>query len=123
MYVTSTQTCNFCKLIYNIGMYKNHTPSDFKKYFGLPEDYKVDGVFTYGSWRKKEHKELLKQIIKELGYNVEYEKFVWVDFDNKFEGGHNCFNGTAKHGHGFFLPPEDLEFVNKILTIKQWKKK
>ena len=52
-----------------------------------------------------------------------YEKFVGVDFDNKFEGGHNCFNGTAKHGHGFFLPPEDLEFVNKILTIKQWKKK
>lgn len=54
-------------------MYKSHTVDDFKKYFGLPKDYKVDGVFSYGSWRKGEHKEILKEIIHELGYEVEYE--------------------------------------------------
>lgn len=55
-------------------MYKSHTIDDFKKYFGLPEDYKVDGVLSYGSWRKNEHKELLKEIISEQGYKVEYER-------------------------------------------------
>ncbi len=55
-------------------MYKSHTVEDFKKYFGLPRDYKVDGVFCYGSWRKNEHKELLKEIINEQGFQVEYEQ-------------------------------------------------
>ncbi|HBC72257.1 MAG: Purine or other phosphorylase family 1 [Candidatus Amesbacteria bacterium GW2011_GWB1_47_19] len=41
-------------------MYKSHTVEDFKKYFGLPKEYKVD-------------KRLLKEIIKEQGYDVEYE--------------------------------------------------
>lgn len=55
-------------------MYKSHTVGDFKKYFGLPKDYKVDGVFCYGSWRKNEHKKLLKEIINEQGFEVEYER-------------------------------------------------
>lgn len=55
-------------------MYKGHTVTDFKKYFGLPKDYKVDGVLSYGSWRKDEHKELLKEIIGEQGFQVEYEQ-------------------------------------------------
>lgn len=55
-------------------MYKGHTVADFKKYFGLPKNYKVDGVLSYGSWRKAEHKELLKEIIREQGFEVEYEQ-------------------------------------------------
>jgi purine-nucleoside phosphorylase len=54
-------------------MYKHHTLNDFITYFGLPQDYKVDGILLYGSWRKNEHKKLLKEIIKEQGYLVEYE--------------------------------------------------
>jgi len=55
-------------------MYKSHTVEDFKKYFGLPMDYKVNGVLCYGSWRKNEHKKLLKQIIREQGFKVKYEQ-------------------------------------------------
>lgn len=55
-------------------MYKNHTVEEFKKYFDLPINYTVQGVFCYGSWRKNEHKKLLKQIIKEQGFKVEYEQ-------------------------------------------------
>ncbi len=55
-------------------MYKSHSAADFKKYFGLPQNYKVDGVLLYGSWRKSEHKELLKEIIDEQGFKVEYEQ-------------------------------------------------
>ncbi len=55
-------------------MYKGHTVDDFRKYFGLPENYKVDGILSYGSWRKSEHKELLKEIIQEHGFKVEYEQ-------------------------------------------------
>jgi len=54
-------------------MYKSHTVEDFKKYFGLPKNYKVDGILCYGTWREKEHKKILKEIIKEQGYKVEYE--------------------------------------------------
>ena len=54
-------------------MYKKHTNEDFKKYFGIPLDYKVDGVLSYGSWRKTEHKDIVRKIIKELGLKVEYE--------------------------------------------------
>lgn len=55
-------------------MYKSHTVENFKKYFGLPKEYKVDGVLCYGSWRKDEHKKLVKKIIKEQGFKVEYEQ-------------------------------------------------
>lgn len=55
-------------------MYKSYKISDFKKYFGLPKDYKVDGILFYGSWRKEAHKELLKEIIKEEKFEVEYEQ-------------------------------------------------
>ena len=55
-------------------MYKGNTVADFKKYFGLPKDYKIDGVLSYGSWRKDEHKDLLRKIINEQGFQVEYEQ-------------------------------------------------
>ena len=55
-------------------MYKSHTVEDFKKYFGLPEDYTIDGVLSYGTWRKNEHKKLLKEILTEKGLWVEYEQ-------------------------------------------------
>lgn len=55
-------------------MYRSYTVADFKEYFDLPDNHKVDGVLFYGSWRKNEHKDLLKKIIQEQGFQAEYEQ-------------------------------------------------
>ena len=44
-------------------MYKSYTATEYKKYIGLPSDYKVDGMLIYGTWNKNKQLQILKQVI------------------------------------------------------------
>ncbi len=50
-------------------MYKKITEEEYKKYLGLPKDYKVDMLIAMGHWDRKGEQERFKKIIKELSSN------------------------------------------------------
>ena len=47
---------------------------------------------------------------------------IGIEFDKELPNGHTC-RGHARHFHGFYLPPEQIEQTNKLLTAKEWKQK
>ncbi len=53
-------------------MYKTFTASEHKKRYGLPEDYRVDGMLCYGTWDQDQHLEIFKDTIKRSGKQFEY---------------------------------------------------
>jgi len=55
-------------------MYKAFTASDFKKMFKLPDDYKVEGLLSYGAWDRNKHDQKIQEIIKELGISFSTRK-------------------------------------------------
>ena len=46
-------------------MYKSFTADEFKKYFSLPEGYKVEGLLSYGAWDEEKHRSKIKRILEE----------------------------------------------------------
>jgi purine-nucleoside phosphorylase len=48
-------------------MYKNFTGQEYKKFIGLPDDYKIDGMLIYGTWQKQKQFLILEQALKDLG--------------------------------------------------------
>lgn len=53
-------------------MYKSFTIEDWKQYFGLPNDYRVDGMLCYGTWDKDKQVKIFKNIIEQSGRQYSY---------------------------------------------------
>jgi len=51
-------------------MYKAFTASDFRKMFGLPDDYVVEGFLSYGAWNVEKQHLKIKEVLK--GLEVDY---------------------------------------------------
>ena len=51
--------------------------------------------------------------------NIYSKLCIGVDFDRALESSHDC-HGTAREGHGFYLHPDRIKHVEKILNIKEW---
>ncbi len=71
-------------------MYKTFTANEYKKFLGLPEDYKVDGMLCYGTWDKEKQIKIFKEILKGTGKNFTYgtlpnflERLVEFSIDGK----------------------------------------
>jgi len=52
-------------------MYRSYTAADYKKHLGLPDDYRVDGFFTYGTWNRTKQTAILNQVIGRMDKKVE----------------------------------------------------
>lgn len=46
-------------------MYKSFTDEEFRRYFSLSEDYKVEGLLSYGAWDEEKHRSKIKKIIED----------------------------------------------------------
>jgi purine-nucleoside phosphorylase len=53
-------------------MYKTLTAEDYKSFLGLPSDYRVDGMLSYGTWDRVKQTEIFKTLLKKSGKNFEY---------------------------------------------------
>ncbi|MDE1975362.1 MAG: hypothetical protein KGI49_02530 [Patescibacteria group bacterium] len=47
-------------------MYKSFTAQEFKKMLSLPEDYRIDGLLTYGAWDEPKHHAKLRKALDGL---------------------------------------------------------
>lgn len=48
-------------------MYKSFSAQDFRKQFGLPDDYHIEGFLSYGAWDRDKHARKLEETLKSLG--------------------------------------------------------
>jgi len=48
-------------------MYKSLTAEEHKKYFSLPQNYKVDGFLSYGAWDEEKHRDKIKKTLENMG--------------------------------------------------------
>jgi AMP nucleosidase len=62
-------------------MYKTFTTTEWKKLFGLPEDYKVEGFLIYGTWNKEKQLGIFKEALTSLKLSFEINKL--PDFLNE----------------------------------------
>lgn len=53
-------------------MYKAFSAADYKAHLGLPEDYRVDGMLSYGTWDRDKQIELFKGFLMNSGKQFEY---------------------------------------------------
>jgi len=71
-------------------MYKAMTPTDYKKFLSLPDDYQVEGFLSYGAWDGDKHRENIVKTLKDLNIQFTtqtYEGFLMhvleIKIDNK----------------------------------------
>ncbi len=48
-------------------MYKSHSAEDYKKYFGLPKNYKIDAILVSGTFSQKLELANLQKVLGLLG--------------------------------------------------------
>jgi hypothetical protein len=65
-------------------MYKSYTADDYRKYFELDPDYKVEGVLVFGNYRKELY-QTLRDSLKQLGYEPEYRNLPHDFLENILE--------------------------------------
>ncbi|MEK7607366.1 MAG: hypothetical protein AAB484_00335 [Patescibacteria group bacterium] len=68
-------------------MYKAKTSKDWKEYFKLPVEYKIDGFISYGSWDVEKYFKVFESIIRDMKSDVEIKKlqgFLSNIFEIKF---------------------------------------
>lgn len=53
-------------------MYKTLTAEDYKSFLGLPSDYRVDGMLSYGTWDRVKQTEIFKALLKKSEKSFEY---------------------------------------------------
>lgn len=59
-------------------MYKQFTKDEYKKRFGFPLEYEVEGVLVYGTFKKRYY-DVLKDAVSNLNLDVQY-RFIEHDF-------------------------------------------
>ena len=62
-------------------MYKSFSAKEYKKHFGVPDDYKVDGFISFGTFHDTPYDQIKEEITR-LGFNVSYERTLSHDFFN-----------------------------------------
>lgn len=70
-------------------MYKTFTPEQMKIQLGLPEDYSVSGLLSYGAWDEQAYFDKLHAILNELGIKHSSKKlagFLNRIYEIKIEG-------------------------------------
>lgn len=65
-------------------MYKTFTAADYRKHFGLPDDYTVSGFMVYGTFRSYPY-EQIEGSLKRLGYEYTKSKLEHDFFNPIFE--------------------------------------
>lgn len=65
-------------------MYKTFTAADYRKHFGLPNDYTINGLMVYGTFRSYPYQQI-EDSLKRLGYKYFKSKLEHDFFDPIFE--------------------------------------
>ncbi len=65
--LTTIITLLVFQLCYHYIMYKSFTAEQFKSHLGLPLNYSVEGLLSYGAWDEHKHLDEIQKILNELG--------------------------------------------------------
>jgi purine-nucleoside phosphorylase len=82
-------------------MYKESSAQDFRKKFGLPNDYVIDGFISYGAWNRNKHLCNIKESVSRScsASSVEWKTLTgFLGFVDEFTVGSKRYWFTVQYG-------------------------